>query len=195
MDASTAQSRLTPESPSQKKFFEKFKATLSDEGFKAFAESNPAKARELVDKAVAELISKSKTNKQKSTALAQRAEAMIKGHGYAFKKGGIIKAGLGQQLRNVWDGITNGVKRLSTPEGLRDLESGTRYVLGDMYNQRSADRTISSIKKSVDLSKPITPTEYYTPNIINAGNAERKLASGQFQYRPAATSDSNQYQA
>lgn len=100
MDVSTAQSRLTPESPSQKKFFEKFKATLSDEGFKAFAESNPAKARELVDKAVAELISKSKTNKQKSTALAQRAEAMIKGHGYAFKKGGIIKASLGQQLRN-----------------------------------------------------------------------------------------------
>ena len=84
---------------------------------------------------------------------------------------------------------------MSTPEGLRDLESGTRYVLGDMYNQRSADRTISSIKKSVDLSKPITPTEHYTPNVINAGNAERKLASGQFQYRPAATSDSNQYQA
>ena len=195
MDASTAQSRLTPQSPSQKKFFEKFKATLSDEGFKAFAESNPAKARELVDKAVAELISKSKTNKQKSTALAQRAEAMIKGHGYAFKKGGIIKASLGQQLRNFWGGVTNGVKYLSTPEGLRDLESGTRYVLGDMYNQRSADRTISSIKKSVDLSKPITPTEHYTPNVINAGNAERKLASGQFQYHPAATSDSNQYQA
>lgn len=106
-----------------------------------------------------------------------------------LKKGGkILKAQKGQWFRNIWGGLNN-------PEILNAIDSGTRFVLGDLYNSRSTDRTVNSIRNAVHLSKPITPTEYYTPNYINAGNVERQLAQSEFQYIPAVTNDIKDYQA
>jgi hypothetical protein len=43
--------------------------------------------------------------------------------------------------------------------------------------------------------QPVKATEYYTPNILNAGDAEKQFAQSQFQYKPAYTNDMNTYQA
>ena len=81
------------------------------------------------------------------------------------------------------------------PDTLNAIDSGARFISGNLYNKRSTDRTIGAIKKAVDLSKPVTPVEHYSPNYINAGNAQRQLAQSKFQYRPAVSSDPNQYNA
>lgn len=81
------------------------------------------------------------------------------------------------------------------PDTLNAIDSGARFISGNLYNKRSTDRTVGAIKKAVDLSKPVTPVEHYSPNYINAGNAQRQLAQSKFQYRPAVFSDPNQYNA
>lgn len=192
MDSSTAESKLMPKTPSKKKFFNNFNEMLVNDNFKALAEDNPTEARRIVNKAVSELVAKNKATGKHATRLAEKAESMIKGKGYTFKKGGILKGQYGMQPNNFWNNLG---ETISSPETLNALDSGVRFVLGNYYNDKSSETQKNAIKKAVSLSQPTTPQETYTPNYINAGNAFRHLAESEFQFRPSATTDPNQREA
>lgn len=172
----------------EQKFLARFNKQLDLPDFKNLAEQDPKTARDVVTKAIDEYIANSKKEKRR-TKIAEKAEAMIKGKGYTFREGGVLKADLGMQLRNFWDGAKNVLGKV-TPELMNTVASGTRFILGNRYNNRSAELQKNAIQDAVKLSQPITPQEIYTPNYINAGNADRQLAQSKFQFRPAVTSDS-----
>jgi hypothetical protein len=75
------------------------------------------------------------------------------------------------------------------------LDNTVRFVTGDFYNRKSANDQIRAVDESLKYMQPVKSTEYYMPNYLNAGDAEKQFAQSQFQYRPAVTNDPNSYQA
>jgi hypothetical protein len=106
-----------------------------------------------------------------------------------FKRGGIIKAGFGQQLRNFWEEAKPFVEPLVSDEARQGLLSGARYLLGNASTDRTANRHIKAVRDSARMAQQDLMTEVYTPQIINAGNAERAIANYKTQNLPSATND------
>lgn len=155
-----------------------------DSDFKTFFDTDPQSVKLWLGQQI--------DNASKATRLPKgQIEAEVK-RVLGFKKGGVIKAANGQWFRNIWGSAKD---LFENPDTLNAIDSGTRFISGNLYNKRSTDRTVSAIKKAVNLSKSVTPIEHYSPNYINAGNAQRQLAQSKFQYRPAVFSDPNQYNA
>lgn len=111
--------------------------------------------------------------------------SLVKTH----EKGGVIKAQLGQKVREIGETISNGLAPLNTPDAKQKWRSLTRYAIGDIFNRKDRQNTINAAEESARLGQMSAPQEVYTPNYINAGNAYRHLAESKFQFWPSPTSD------
>ena len=112
-----------------------------------------------------------------------------------LKKGGVIKAAKGQWFRNIGENIKTGLEKLNDPSMQNLRDNAVRFASGYFYNRKSANDQIQAGRDSLRYLQPRKLTEYYMPNVLNAGDAEKQFAQSQFQYRPAVTNDPNSYQA
>lgn len=181
-------------------FLQKYDETLSSQAFKDFATSNPSGARSAVDKGVNEFIDRTivDVNKRAAarTALSKEVNEKIKGLGYKFEKGGILKAqnGLGQWFSNAGEKINNFMGTYGH-DIWNVVDSGARFANGVLYNTKSEKLNKDATNRAANILQPVKPVEIYSPQKINAGNAERQFAESQLQYNPIPTNDMNTYQA
>lgn len=74
-------------------------------------------------------------------------------------------------------------------------DSGARFVNGVLYNTKSEKLNKDATNRAANILQPVKPVEIYSPQKINAGNAERQFAESQLQYNPIPTNDMTTYQA
>lgn len=169
-------------------FDQRIKSLKNDPDFAQFIDTDPKTTKLWIDREVKRAAKEAHIPEKQ---LREEVKNIL-----GFKQGGrVLKAQKGQWFRDVWGTVKNGVNKLSSPDSLNTIDSISRFLIGDTYNKKSAENQIKTVKDSLNVSKHDTPTEYYTPNYINAGNAERQFAQSQFQYRPSPTSDFTTYEA
>lgn len=112
------------------------------------------------------------------------------------KEGGILKAknGLGQWFNNAGEKINKFVGTYGH-DIWNVVDSGARFANGILYNTKSEKLNKDATNRAANILQPVKPVEIYSPQKINAGNAERQFAESQLQYNPIPTNDMNTYQA
>lgn len=165
-------------------FDQRINSLKNDPDFTRFADTDPQTVKIWLDQQVDQAAKAIRVPKKQ---LRTEVKNIL-----GYKQGGrVLKGqnGIGQWARDVWGAIKNGINKVGSPDSLNTIDSISRFLIGDAYNKKSAENQIKAVKDSLNVSKHDTPIEYYTPNYINAGNAERQFAQSQFQYRPSPTND------
>lgn len=167
--------------------------------FKKAVEENPVEVRRILNEEIEKMFpTTGKTGKElakiqkEKEQLIQRIEDMRKAkkYNYSFKEGGVIKAQYGQQVNGFWDKVKNGIDVLTQPDIVQKGLSVARLVLGNRSTDRTKDRSIKATRDAANMAQVSSPAEVYSPQTVNAGNAERQLANQKIKNLPAVTSDS-----